>query len=124
MLFGIVYIVLYLQSVCSLRIAKSVKMRLTSLAVSVLPNFRRLHTFQWSGGSLRRLVGTWSPLGAAFNARKADQLSQPRNLKSDSVGLFQIPELHDHSGFSVLLVLMIDVSLVLTKMIVFSVVFS
>lgn len=83
-------------------------MRLTFVAVSVFPHFRRLHTGYWRLGSSKRLVGTWSPLGTAFNTR-AETLSQPRNQKSESVGLFKIPELHDHSGFSVLLVFILSV---------------
>ncbi|CAH1781830.1 unnamed protein product [Owenia fusiformis] len=45
-----------------------------------------------------RRVTTWTPLAGAFNTKPGRKI----NWKNENVGLFQIPELKDHSGFYLL----------------------
>ncbi|KAJ8310587.1 hypothetical protein KUTeg_012452 [Tegillarca granosa] len=47
-----------------------------------------------------RDVYTWSPLAAAFNTNQSRKLNL--NVFQDVTGLFQIPELVDHTGFYIL----------------------
>lgn len=79
-------------------------MRLSFMKIAKIPHLKHINVnvFGKSGVDQKRCVGTLSALGTAFNAYP-NKLPQSVG-KSNNIGLFGIPELYHHTGFSIILV--------------------